>query len=124
MKVFGINIGIILALILVITWTFWCTSSQIVCNSNECVISNFNMVNLKISEKKLLPEKILGFDCVNYRHYATKASYDDYHIVVFSDKSKYKIPKSFGNNVDNAQKQVDMLQRQFETKPLKLYLRF
>ncbi len=118
MKFLGINALIVIILLILTSWIFWCTKSTFVCNEKECYVINYDMFDLPISKKTIIPDNIQEFKAVKYRYLGGKNLNNQYFIVLYLNDSKYKIPKSYGSDYAGAKSMADYLQQALTNKPL------
>ena len=124
MKFFRINAWIIIIVLILVTWFFWCTKTVFVCDKANCHITNYNMFNAHISKKIISPDNILGVECINYKRYGSKGSYDEYFIVLLLNNSMYKIPKSFGSDYNSAKSMATYIQKALTINPSNININF
>ncbi len=125
MKFSRINVFLVLVLLILITWFFWCTKSTFICNENECHILNFNMFNVQISKKSIVPDNIIGFGYLNYERYGGRGGSDNYYVVIYLNNSNiYKVPKSFGYDCNSAKSMAIYLEDAIKKKPLDINIDF
>ena len=80
---------------------------------------------MQISKKTISPDNITGVECVNYKRYGGRGgSSDEYFIVLLLNNSKYKIPKSFGSDYNNAESMTTYIQNTLTIKPLNINIDF